>query len=60
MLACVKTTTVTETLTTFKFKCCFFRTGNFVFKAPICFSISFGLGIISHTFFFIRDLNLLL
>ena len=47
-LACAKTTTVTETLTTFKFKCCFYRTGNFVFKAPICFSISFGLGIISH------------
>ena len=59
-LACAKTTTATETLTTFKFKCCSFRTGDFVFKAPTCFAISFGLGIVSHKVFFIKDLNLLL
>ena len=41
-------TTTTETLTTYKLKCCLLRTGDFVFKAPICFAISFGLGIVSH------------
>ena len=48
-LACAKTT---ETSTTYKLKCYLFRTGDFVFKAPICFAISFGLGIVLHKIVF--------
>ena len=57
-LACTITTT-TETSTTYKLKCCLFRTAHFMFKAPICFAISFGLGIVLHKVFLMRDLHLL-
>ena len=40
----------TETLTTYK--CCLFKPGDFGFKTTACFVISFGLGILSHSFFF--------
>ena len=47
-LACAITTT-TETSTTYK--CCPFKTPDFVFKTPACFAISFELGILSHKVF---------
>ena len=46
--------TTTETWTTCK--CCLFKTGDFVFKTPACFAMSFGLGIVSHKGFFISDI----
>ena len=55
-LACAITTTTTETSTTYKFKCCLFKTGDFVFKASACFAISFGLGIVSHKVFFLSEI----
>ena len=55
MLACAKTTTVLETLTTFKFKCYFFRTGNFVFKAPLLFDLIWTWYCLAHGFFYQRS-----
>ena len=55
-VACAITTTTTETSTTYKLKCCLFRTGDFGFKAPICFNILFGLGYcLAQGFFYQRS-----
>ena len=55
-LACAVTTT-TETSTSYKLKCCLFKTTNFVLEALACIAISFGLGIVSHkVFFFLSEI----
>ena len=40
-----------QTSTTYK--CCLFKTGDFVLKTPACFAISFGLRIVSQKVFFL-------
>ena len=49
-------TTTPETSTTYK--CCLFKTGDFVLKTPACFAILFGLGIVSQSEIIICSFNI--